>query len=160
MVLNKPHAAQASQFADLVQMTIELARQQDFTSIQSTQISIWVMLRFSLAICFMGILQPRRLPVSNARPIQWKRLSFFLRGIKFLSNESFQPRSKLHLRTSWTLPTLTRPRERLQLLALVLCTPWWTSPVFASTWTQSSPPSVPTMSLSRSSIKSFSTLLP
>jgi hypothetical protein len=43
VVLNQPCAAQASTFADLVQMTLELARQQDFTSIQSTQISIWVM---------------------------------------------------------------------------------------------------------------------
>ncbi len=45
VVLNQPHAAQASQFADLVQMTLELARQQAFTSIQSTQISIQVMLK-------------------------------------------------------------------------------------------------------------------
>ncbi len=43
VVLNQPHAAQASQFADLVQMTLELARQQDFTSIGSTQILIQVM---------------------------------------------------------------------------------------------------------------------
>jgi hypothetical protein len=43
VVLNQPCTAQASQFADLVQMTLELARQQDFTSIQSTQILICVM---------------------------------------------------------------------------------------------------------------------
>jgi hypothetical protein len=43
VVLNQPHAARASQFADLMGMTQELARQQDFTSIRSTQISIWVM---------------------------------------------------------------------------------------------------------------------
>ncbi len=43
VVLSQPHAAWASQFADLVQMTLELAKQQDFTSIQSTQILIWVM---------------------------------------------------------------------------------------------------------------------
>ncbi len=43
VVLNQPCAAQASQFADLVRMTLELAKQQDFTSIQLTQISIWVM---------------------------------------------------------------------------------------------------------------------
>jgi hypothetical protein len=40
VVLNQPRAACASQFADLVRMTLELAKQQDFTSIQSTQISI------------------------------------------------------------------------------------------------------------------------
>ncbi len=112
-------------------------------------------------ICFRVTLLPRRLPVSKSRLIQWNYLLFFLRGIKFLLNKSFQVRSKLHLRMSWTSPTLIRPRERLQLLALVLCTPWWTSPVFASTWTQSqsSPLSVPMMSLSRSFVKSFSTLL-
>jgi hypothetical protein len=33
VVLNQPHATQASQFADLVQMTLELAKHQDFTSI-------------------------------------------------------------------------------------------------------------------------------
>ncbi len=43
VVLNQPWAAWASQFADLVWMTLELAKQQDFTSISSTQISIWVM---------------------------------------------------------------------------------------------------------------------
>jgi hypothetical protein len=43
VVLNQPCAARASQFADLVRMTLELAKHQDFTSIQSTQILIWVM---------------------------------------------------------------------------------------------------------------------
>ncbi len=40
VVLNQPCAACASQFADLVRMTLELAEHQDFTSIRSTQISI------------------------------------------------------------------------------------------------------------------------
>ncbi len=43
VVLNQPQEACASQFADLVQMTLELAKHQDFTSIQSTQILIRVM---------------------------------------------------------------------------------------------------------------------
>jgi hypothetical protein len=43
VVLNQPPAAQASQSADLVQMTLELAKHQDFTSIRSTHISIQVM---------------------------------------------------------------------------------------------------------------------
>jgi hypothetical protein len=43
VVLNQPRAARASQFADLVQMLLELAKHQDFTSIRSTQISIQVM---------------------------------------------------------------------------------------------------------------------
>jgi hypothetical protein len=43
VVLNQPRAALACQFADLVHMTLELANHQEFTSIQSTQILIWVM---------------------------------------------------------------------------------------------------------------------
>ncbi len=43
VVLNQPCAARASQFADLMQMTLELAKHQDFTSIRSTQILIQVM---------------------------------------------------------------------------------------------------------------------
>jgi hypothetical protein len=43
VVLNQPCAPCTSQFADLVQMTLELAKHQDFTSIRSTQILIWVM---------------------------------------------------------------------------------------------------------------------
>ncbi len=95
VVLNQPHAAQASKFADLVQMTLELAKHQDFTftSIQSTQISIRVMSKILASDMLQGIfLQPKRLPVLNSRPIQWDHLLFFLRGIKSLSNESFQAR--------------------------------------------------------------------
>ncbi len=43
MVLNQTCTAQASQFTDLVLMTLELAKHQDFTSIRSTQILIQVM---------------------------------------------------------------------------------------------------------------------
>jgi hypothetical protein len=43
VVLNQPRTACASQFADLVQMTLELAKHQDFTSIRLTQILIQVM---------------------------------------------------------------------------------------------------------------------
>jgi hypothetical protein len=43
VVMNQPCAAQASQFADLVEMILELARQHDFTSIRLTQILIQVM---------------------------------------------------------------------------------------------------------------------
>jgi hypothetical protein len=54
VVLNQPHAAQASQFADLVQMTLALARQQDFTSVQSTQISIQAMLKILVSHMIQG----------------------------------------------------------------------------------------------------------
>jgi hypothetical protein len=54
VVVNQPCAVQASQFADLVQMTLELARQQDFTSIQSTQILIRVMLKILASHMLQG----------------------------------------------------------------------------------------------------------
>jgi hypothetical protein len=54
VVLNQPCAAQASQFADLMQMTLELARQHDFTSIQLTQISIQVMLKILASHLLQG----------------------------------------------------------------------------------------------------------
>jgi hypothetical protein len=43
VVLNQPRTACASQFADLVQMTFELAKHQDFTNIRSTKFLIQVM---------------------------------------------------------------------------------------------------------------------
>jgi hypothetical protein len=43
VVLNQSHAAQLSRFADLVLMTLEFAKQQDFTSIRLTQILIRIM---------------------------------------------------------------------------------------------------------------------
>jgi hypothetical protein len=42
VVLNQPRAARASQFADLVRMTLELAKQQDYTNICSSLVSIRV----------------------------------------------------------------------------------------------------------------------
>jgi hypothetical protein len=42
VVLNQPRAAQASQFADLVRMTSELAKQQDYSNFRSPLVSIRV----------------------------------------------------------------------------------------------------------------------
>jgi hypothetical protein len=54
VVLNQPCAAHSSQFADLVQMTLELAKHQDFTSIQSTQILIQVMSKILVSHMLQG----------------------------------------------------------------------------------------------------------
>jgi hypothetical protein len=54
VVLNQPCVAQASQFADLVPMTLEVAKHQDFTSIQSTQILIQVMLKILASHMLQG----------------------------------------------------------------------------------------------------------
>jgi hypothetical protein len=45
VLLNRLYTAQAGQFADLVWMTLDLAKQQDYTNIRSSQVSIWVMLK-------------------------------------------------------------------------------------------------------------------
>jgi hypothetical protein len=42
VVLNQPRAAHASQFADLVKMTLEVAKQQDYTNIRLLLVSIRV----------------------------------------------------------------------------------------------------------------------
>jgi hypothetical protein len=42
VVLNQPRAAQASQFADLVRMTLKLAKQQDYTNIRSSLVLVRV----------------------------------------------------------------------------------------------------------------------
>jgi hypothetical protein len=42
VVLDQPRAAQASQFADLVRMTLEFAKQQDYTNIRLSLVSIRV----------------------------------------------------------------------------------------------------------------------
>jgi hypothetical protein len=54
VVPNQPRAAHASQFADRVRMALELAKHQDFTRIQSTQILIQVCQRSSRPICSKG----------------------------------------------------------------------------------------------------------
>jgi hypothetical protein len=54
VVLNQPHASCTSQLTDPVQMTLELAKQQDFTNIQLNQISIWVMLKILVSHLLQG----------------------------------------------------------------------------------------------------------
>jgi hypothetical protein len=49
LVSNQHRAARASQFADLVQLTLDLAKQQDYTNIQSSQIFIRVMSKVLVA---------------------------------------------------------------------------------------------------------------
>jgi hypothetical protein len=60
VVLNQPCAAQASQFADLVQMTLELAKHQAFNSIQLTQISNRVMSKILASHMLQGNFATRK----------------------------------------------------------------------------------------------------
>jgi hypothetical protein len=92
VVLNQPRAAQASQFADLMQMTLELAKHQDFTSIRLTQILIWVMSKILVSHMLQGNFTTEKVTSLElkANSVSW--LLFFRRGMKFLSYESFRVR--------------------------------------------------------------------
>jgi hypothetical protein len=80
VILNQPRAAQASQFADLVRMTFELAKLKITRT--SVQRSSWSELSQKLLRLrsFKAILLLRRLPVSNLRQILSSLQFFFPRG--------------------------------------------------------------------------------
>jgi hypothetical protein len=92
VVVNQSRAAQASQFTDLVQMTLELAEHRDFTSIQSTQILIRVMSKILASHVLQGNFVTKEVISLKLEANSVDCLLFFLRGIKFLSNKSFQAR--------------------------------------------------------------------
>jgi hypothetical protein len=88
LVLNQPHAACASQFADLVGMTLELAKHLDFTSIRSTQILIWFMSKILASHMLQGNFVTKKVTSLKLEANSVERLLFFHRGIKSLSNKS------------------------------------------------------------------------
>ncbi len=69
VVLNQPHAVQAGQFADFVRLTLDLAKQHNYTNIRSSQVTIWVMSKVLAFICFTEMWQPRTLLASRIRHI-------------------------------------------------------------------------------------------
>jgi hypothetical protein len=154
MVLNQPHAACASQFADLVQMTLELAKHQDFTTIRSTHISIQVMSKILTSHTLQGNFANEKVTSLELEANSVEPSAFLPQRNKVLVKRELL--SEVKATSKNVMDFAGRPR----LLASVLCNPWWTSPVFASTWIQSSPPSVLMTGLSRSSVKFFSTSLP
>jgi hypothetical protein len=78
VILNQPCAAEASQFADLVQMTLELAKQQDFTSIQLTQILIRVISKTFASHMFQGNFATKKVTRSLEIEANSVELSAFL----------------------------------------------------------------------------------
>jgi hypothetical protein len=86
VVLNQPCAAQASQFADLVQMTVELTKQQDFTSICSTQKLIWVMSKILAFHMLQVNFATEKVTSLKIEANLMSHLPFFLRGTNVLSN--------------------------------------------------------------------------
>jgi hypothetical protein len=62
VVLNQPCATRTGQFADPVRMTFDLAKQENYTNICSSQV-------YMLFTCFKKILQQSRLPALSLRQI-------------------------------------------------------------------------------------------
>jgi hypothetical protein len=92
VVLNQPCAVQASQFADLVQMTLELAKHQDFTSIRSTQILIRVVSKILASHMLQGNFATKKVTSLKIEANSVEPSAFLPQKNKFLSNESFQAR--------------------------------------------------------------------
>jgi hypothetical protein len=80
VVLNQPHAAQASQFADLVRMILELAKQQDYTNIRSLLVLIRVIPKALVSQILQGNFATEKVPVLNSRQILSSHQFSFPRG--------------------------------------------------------------------------------
>jgi hypothetical protein len=84
VVLNQPRAAHASQFADLMQMTLELAKHQDFTSIQSTQILIRIMSKILASHMLQGNFATKKVTSLKLKANSVELLAFFPQRNKVL----------------------------------------------------------------------------
>jgi hypothetical protein len=163
VLLNQPCAACASKFADLMQMTLELARQKDFTSIRLTQILIRVMSKILASHMLQGNFMTKKVTSLKLEANSVEPLAFLPQRNKVLVKRELSSEVKATSEKVMDFADSHKTKgktRRPRLLALVLCNPWWTSPVFASTWIQSSPPFVPMTGLSQSSVKFFLILLP
>ncbi len=88
VVLNQPCAAHASQFADLVQMTLELAKHQDFTSIRLTQDSIQVMSKILAPHMLQGNFASKKVTTLELKANSVEPSAFLPQRNKVLSNKS------------------------------------------------------------------------
>jgi hypothetical protein len=141
-------------------MTLELAKQQDFTSIWLTQILIQVISKILASHTLQGNFATEIVTSLKIKANSMKPSAFLPQRNKCLVECELTSEVKATSENVMDLLILVRLRARLQSLALVICFPWWTSQAFASTWTQSLPQSVLMMSLSQLLARSFSTLLP
>ncbi len=94
VVLNQPCAAQASQFADILQITLELARQQDFTSIRLTQISIWVMLKILASHMLQGNFATKKVTSLKIEASSVEQFSFLPQRYKVLVEQELLSKVK------------------------------------------------------------------
>jgi hypothetical protein len=84
VVLIQPCAAQTGQFADLVQMTLELVKQQDFTSTCLTQILIRVMSKILASHMLQGNFATEKVTSFEIKTNLTKTSAFFLQRNKCL----------------------------------------------------------------------------
>jgi hypothetical protein len=89
VVLNQLCAAQASQFADPMQMILELAKYPDFTSIQLTQILIRVMAKILASHMPQGNFATKKVASLEIKANSVEPSTFLPQRNKFLWNESF-----------------------------------------------------------------------
>ncbi len=161
VILNQPCAAQASQFAELVQMTLELDKHQDFTSIQLIQISIRViMLKILASRMLQGNFAIKKVTSLKIEANQVKLSAFLPQRNKLLVERELSSKVKATSENVMDFADSHKTKGKTAIACIGTMHSMVDFSSFAPTWTQSSPPSVPTMSLSRSSVKSSSTLLP
>jgi hypothetical protein len=109
VVLNQPRVVQASQFADLVRMTLELAKQQDYMNIHLSLVLIRV-----IPIALASQIHQGNSATEKVTSLELEAISvepsIFLpqRNKCLIDQELINKNEKQLLRTSWTLPTPTR----------------------------------------------------
>jgi hypothetical protein len=80
VVLNQPRATRASQFADLVRMTLELAKQQDYTNIHLSLISVRVISKALASQILQGNFATEKVTSLELEANSVKPSVFFPRG--------------------------------------------------------------------------------
>jgi hypothetical protein len=160
VVLNQPHTARASQFADLVQMTLELGKHEDFTSVRLTQILIRVMSKILASHMLQGNFATEKVTSLELKGNSVELSAFLPQRNKVLVKRELSSEVKATSENIMDFADPHKTKGKTAIACIGTMQSMLTSPVFASTWIQSSLPSVPTTGLSQSSIKFFSTSLP
>ena len=118
IIMNQNWASCASSFTDLMRMTINEAKAQDRTSIQSSQILIKLLSKDLASHMLQGNIATEKL-VSSIRPRKWNHLLFFPIGTIALLIVSRPLRIEPLTRMSWISSTPRSLHARPPLPALV-----------------------------------------
>jgi hypothetical protein len=113
-VLNQPRAVQAGRFVDLVQLTLDLAKEKDYTNICSLQVSIQVMSK----VLASHMLQENFAMVKNTR---LELEAYSIEPSAFLPQKNaclVEHEKDNKVKATLDFSYLTRQKERPQSLAL------------------------------------------